>query len=348
INYISNMRRIDNELTNGHGSPVRRNSTPVRSSPRLAAKFAEQSPKPIRRNNTTTNFDHLLQEDNTNLLGIVCDNSNTTTFTLRNLDETTEFMLAVPPSTISPNELDKDITNVQEHDMSIVEDMSLDEQDLQDLQDIENAISNVIETHLLHGGGVGTGTVNYSYSGDTGPQFWHLLDNSDKICSTGKNQSPIDLTSEDIKNYASPPYPNFTDITEVKAYNDGHTVECSSDDMSKISITVDGKIYTLSQFHFHTPSEHRINGKYFDVEQHLVFQSEDGLNAVVGVFYDMSSKNSTFMAPIIENVRSLTTPPCTESVTWFVNVNPLNIGMQQVIELRDVIGFNSRYCQKRY
>ncbi|RHZ85613.1 hypothetical protein Glove_63g112 [Diversispora epigaea] len=222
--------------------------------------------------------------------------------------------------------------------------------------------------------------INYTYSGDTGPRFWHLLEGSSEICECGKNQSPIDLTSEDIKNLAPPPYPNFTDITDVEALNNGHTVECCSDDMSKINIKIEGKLYTLAQFHFHTPSEHRINGKYFDVEQHLVFENEDGINAVVSVLYDLSTKNSTFLDPIISNLPkicnetkkldkvellslvhdlnslsqtysysgSLTTPPCTEGVTWFVNVKPLNIGMQQLLELRQVTGFNSRYTQTRH
>ena len=144
-------------------------------------------------------------------------------------------------------------------------------------------------------------------------------------------------------------------------------------------IHIDGEKYELDQFHFHTPSEHRIDGKHADIEQHLVFQSETGKVSVVAVLYNAGTKESKYMKPIIDNLPknegekkeiekvrlssllndvknitqsftysgSLTTPPCTEGVTWYVNQEIQKVSTNQFSELRDVIGFNSRFTQLR-
>uniref|UniRef100_A0A1D1YNG9 carbonic anhydrase n=1 Tax=Anthurium amnicola TaxID=1678845 RepID=A0A1D1YNG9_9ARAE len=225
-------------------------------------------------------------------------------------------------------------------------------------------------------------SINFGYVGTAGPNFWHLLSNDSSICETGKNQSPIDVTPDDLKTLANPPNPSFMNAKNVKATNNGNTVEIFSGKEGvplPAEITVEEEKYTLQQFHFHTPSEHRIDGKHFDAEQHLVFKSESGKISVVAVLYNINEKESKFMVPIIENLPknvddkkeikkvelnrllcdvknitraysysgSLTTPPCTEGVTWYVNQDPLPFSVKQFNALRDIIGFNSRFTQVR-
>jgi carbonic anhydrase len=224
--------------------------------------------------------------------------------------------------------------------------------------------------------------VEFGYVGAIGPAFWHELSENNTICETGKRQSPIDITSEDLKTLAESPSPKFYDAKNVKSKNTGNTVEIFSGDEEvplPAEIHVDGEKYELAQFHFHTPSEHRINGRHYDIEQHLVFKSGEKIS-VVAVFYDVGKEESAFMKPIIndlpvnvddepkhikhikladllcdiENITeaytysgSLTTPPCSEGVTWYVNKNPQEVSVHQFLKLREVMGFNSRFTQLR-
>ncbi|GBC04049.1 hypothetical protein RclHR1_05490012 [Rhizophagus clarus] len=227
-----------------------------------------------------------------------------------------------------------------------------------------------------------TEKLEFGYVGEIGPRFWHLLSNESIICDTGKKQSPIDITSDDLKTLAEPPSPKFNDACEVELIHNGNTVEISSGKEEvplPAEITIDGEKYQLLQFHFHTPSEHRIEGRHFDIEQHLVFKSESEKISVVAVLYNAGEEDSAFMTPIIDNLPkqpgnttsidkvklanllkdikgvtkaytysgSLTTPPCTEGVTWYVNKEPQKISFKQFSQLRETIGFNSRFTQLR-
>ena len=119
------------------------------------------------------------------------------------------------------------------------------------------------------------------------------------------------------------------------------------------------------QLHFHSPSEHTVAGKYYDVELHIVhkYKSSDGeLGAVIAVFFDREKGGNyenefinslnfeeaeregvpvtnvnfhTFMSKIdTENYwsynGSLTTPPCTEGIKWTVLSDVQNISDTQL------------------
>jgi carbonic anhydrase len=118
---------------------------------------------------------------------------------------------------------------------------------------------------------------NYSYDGLTGPLNWYALGKTaDKIpnelCSTGTHQSPIDINTLDI-----PLVPgnsiNLTipDVDHAPFKNLGTTVEVEVHGIMKELSS--GKEYELLQFHFHTPSEHRVNNESLAMEVHFVFQA---------------------------------------------------------------------------
>ncbi|CAJ0631039.1 1404_t:CDS:2 [Entrophospora sp. SA101] len=228
------------------------------------------------------------------------------------------------------------------------------------------------------------GDIDFSYSGANAAAYWYKLKNSSEICLTGKKQSPINISPDEFKRHANPP----EDIKVAKAYDvdieyDGHTIEIlNGENELPASFKLDGKSYELHQFHFHTPSENLVDGKYFDMEAHFVFKTDRTPNAslsVVSVLYNIGSENQ-FLIPIVSNIPtvvkevkkikeldlprvfydiefiskayrysgSLTTPPCSEGVEWWVNTPIQSLNLTQFNALRDVMGFNSRYAQIRY
>lgn len=96
---------------------------------------------------------------------------------------------------------------------------------------------------------------DFSYSGSTGPGSWGGL------CSTRKDQSPIDIVKKQtVQNNTLGPLTQTYRVGNATLVNDGRsiTVVPSSGDLG--TLLIDGKTYSLKQFHWHTPSEHRIDG----------------------------------------------------------------------------------------
>jgi carbonic anhydrase len=136
--------------------------------------------------------------------------------------------------------------------------------------------------------------------------------------------------------------------------------------------------YKLLQFHFHTPSEHARNGQRYAMEVHLVHKSADANLAVVGVLLKQGNANPTLgklldhVSSTINEVKlakgvtinaadllpadrqvfhyngSLTTPPCSENVNWFVMKNPIEVSRSQVKQFARLIGENARPLQSMY
>jgi carbonic anhydrase len=155
--------------------------------------------------------------------------------------------------------------------------------------------------------------------------------------------------------------------------NNGHTIQVTTDDGNTLEL--DGKSYTLKQFHFHHPSEHTVSGASFPMEVHLVHTHEDGSIAVLGVFIKEGSDNHA-LRPIWEampfhksemlTVRntvvdpsdllpnqgdtfryfgSLTTPPCSELVSWLVFQTPIEASRAQIERFSLMFAHNARPVQ---
>jgi carbonic anhydrase len=210
----------------------------------------------------------------------------------------------------------------------------------------------------------------WGYTGEIGPSHWGDLSPEYVLAKTGRRQSPIDIAAVEPSSMSAIEFaygPSLIDLV----YN-GHTVEEVEDHHS--SITVDGKRYALQQFHFHSPSEHTVNGKHSDMEMHLVHKSDDGTIAVIGVLIEQGADNPAFdqvwnylptetnrerkesvtidaatLLPTDSNyyryTGSFTTPPCTEDVLWMILTTPVELSEQQVTKFRKIIDGNNRPVQ---
>ena len=218
-------------------------------------------------------------------------------------------------------------------------------------------------------------TAHWTYEGDKGPEHWGDLNPDFAACTNGKEQSPINIeTSRVIEDK------KITDLvinykpTEFSLTNNGHTIQGNALTNDNTFI-VDQKEYRLAQFHFHTPSEHQINGKNFDMELHFVNQNTNNQFAVLGLMIKEGASNPylekawNIIPPeeITEAVKltepidlmsllpkdkdsfryngSLTTPPCSEAVKWIVLEEPIEMSKEQIDKFRNIFPDNHRPIQ---
>lgn len=213
---------------------------------------------------------------------------------------------------------------------------------------------------------------HWNYIGEHGPKDWGKLDPANKPCSVGKRQSPIDINSSNTKENKSLPSLMFSYVSApLKILNNGHTIQMNYPKGSKVAIG--GNNYDLLQFHFHTPSEHAVKGKRTELEVHFVNKNADGL-AVVGVMLKKGKKN-TALAGMFNNLPnkegevtvdketinpielipkdkdyytytgSLTTPPCSEIVTWYVVKDQIEVSEEQIKKFKKIFAMNARPLQ---
>lgn len=107
--------------------------------------------------------------------------------------------------------------------------------------------------------------IHWDYEGPGESDNWSNLNPNNKSCAIGQRQSPIDI-KDGIKVDLEPIKFNYRPST-FRIIDNGHTVQVEVGD-SSISLT--GKTYELVQFHFHRPSEEKVNGQRFDMVVHLV------------------------------------------------------------------------------
>jgi len=194
---------------------------------------------------------------------------------------------------------------------------------------------------------------HWAYAGEMNPSNWGK---EFPTCGIGKAQSPIDIKGPFAKatQAIKPDYKEGT----LKIVNNGHTIQVNVDPGSKLMI--DNESFDLLQFHFHRPSEEKVNGKPMAMVAHFVHKNQAGKLAVVGVLLNEGAENAALKtiwanAPksegpevVVPNAKfnpaalvpkslnyysfegSLTTPPCTEGVTFYILKNPTVLSKEQV------------------
>lgn len=223
--------------------------------------------------------------------------------------------------------------------------------------------------------------VHWGYEGEEGPSHWGHLSPVYAVCDTGKTQSPIDLSkgaakgTDDIRIDYGKTVLNISHNEHVEEIiNNGHTIQISVS--GDHGIELNGHRYTLKQFHFHTPSEHTVDGKRFPMEMHCVHVDSAGRFAVLGVLFTVvDGATSAFdkMLPYLpakpgdaqvfhdvevdlerglpkertayRYVGSFTTPPCTQDVQWVVMSTPFAVSQNVIDEFSRRLRNNDRPTQ---
>jgi len=122
--------------------------------------------------------------------------------------------------------------------------------------------------------------MHWAYAGHGGPAEWRALSPEFATCKLGKHQSTIDIRG--AKPADLPAIKFDYKPSPLKVIDNGHTIHYAPGS----SIDVGGVRYELVQFHFHKPSEEKIDGKSHAMVAHLVHQSADAKLAVVAVLLD--------------------------------------------------------------
>ena len=132
----------------------------------------------------------------------------------------------------------------------------------------------------------------WDYSTERGPEKWGELSPDYVLAAIGRSQSPIDIVTKDVITADLPLLEFDTHAADLKVLNNGHTVEFIAPGGSTLNYR--GQTFKLTQYHFHTPSEHTIDGKHADVEVHFVHSDGAGQLAVVAVLYDEGDEDHPF------------------------------------------------------
>lgn len=204
---------------------------------------------------------------------------------------------------------------------------------------------------------------------------------NDCVKPTSKSQSPINIdTFGKLSNSDRPALDYYESVLPLGVFNasihnGGHNFQVSGDfgtfkSLSQETHKAEGDFKAI-QFHFHSPSEHTVDGKHADAEMHIVMKNEqNGKLVVFGVLFDKGEHNefldaiqfdsapafgedpvslgpgvgvSVFEAfeDIFQNNHyqyqgSLTTPPCSEIVHWYVFMERSVITAEQIEHFKTI------------
>jgi len=212
--------------------------------------------------------------------------------------------------------------------------------------------------------------IHWAYAGEGAPEHWAELKPEFKLCAVGTRQSPIDIRDGfrvDLEKIQFDYRPSGFAVLD-----NGHTIQVNI--AAGNSLQVMGRRFELQQFHFHRPSEERINGRQFEMVAHLVHKDAEGRLAVVAVLIERGGdhplvqtiwnnlpleKMEALSAPgaidagqllpadkaYYTYMGSLTTPPCTEGVLWMVMRQPVQLSVQQIGIFARLYPMNARPLQ---
>ncbi len=227
------------------------------------------------------------------------------------------------------------------------------------------AVAAAQEQHPAH---------TWDYTKLHGPSHWGELEPDFAECINGRHQSPIDIRNP--RKADLPPIQFDYMPSPLDIIDNGHTIMINAAPGS--FITVGGRRYELKQFHFHRPSEEKIDGKGFEMAVHLVHADQQGNLAVVAVLIQKGEDN-----PLVHEVwndfpkekdkeehfnniqidvsrllpsdrgyytfdGSLTTPPCSEGVTWYVLEQPVTVTAAEIDQFSKLYRDNARPTQPLY
>jgi carbonic anhydrase len=203
--------------------------------------------------------------------------------------------------------------------------------------------------------------VEWDYA-DLGPDRWPEL--VPEFCA-GQAQSPVDIDTGAAAGAHAPGLRLvYARAARLEIVNTGETVRADLP-AGAGHLLLDGERFELLQFHFHTPSEHELDGRRFALELHLVHQSAAGALAVVGAVVERGASHAVLdrvfrnlpeigeTEPVVVRgfrlrrlvparpeafhyVGSLTTPPCTEEVSWFVRAKVIQMSRRQIADFRRI------------
>jgi len=212
---------------------------------------------------------------------------------------------------------------------------------------------------------------HWAYEGEFGPANWSKINVDWARCGTGKRQSPIDIRDGmkvNLEQIAFDYHPSsFSEI------DNGRTIEVTVGGGNFIN--VGNQTYELQQFHFHRPSEEKINGKGTEMVMHLVHKSPEGKLAIIAVLLERGKEHSLIQTvwnnlPLEKHERvspsilinpsealperreyytfmgSLSAPPCTEGVLWMVMTQPMQASPAQMALFSRLYPFNARPVQR--
>lgn len=213
---------------------------------------------------------------------------------------------------------------------------------------------------------------HWGYKGHGNPGHWAELNPDFKACAIGKHQSPINIETRKVKSGDLPSLSLAYSAGEAEVINNGHTIQVNL--KAGGDMVLDGKHFHLLQFHFHTPSEEKINGKAYPLVAHFVHKDDDGNIAVIAQLFTVGKENAalkpvfaslpgkqgerTALAEALDPAAvltselgryvfagSLTTPPCSEEVRWQVLKTPVTLSRAQLKAFQHLYPMNARPVQ---
>ena len=227
------------------------------------------------------------------------------------------------------------------------------------------ACSEPVAVHESH--------TDWAYNGPHDPAHWSELTPEYIKCAEGQRQSPIDIEtfkSSEVSSHIEFHY----ESSSVEMVNDGHTVKAIPDKDNYV-IALD-KTYHMKQVHFHDPSEHHLDGVIYPMEIHMVHMDSAGGLAVIALLVKEGPPNEVLgaiwsglpdeldehsrpdgkldMFKLIPDLKdiyhyqgSLTTPPCTEGVEWFIIGDPIAMSKLQIQQFKSLHAGNNRPIQEQ-